>query len=132
MLRFLILLPLLLTSCGPTSKSTLHSSKEWKAFKKNSTPLPSVTLKKGIITDAYKYRTGFPPMFGGYIPSLVAEDPEIVKANTSSTSGGFDTSLIGQNPGTTRIFQANGMVKPEHQRVNLNPRAFLYTVRVEE
>lgn len=132
MWKYLLLSTVLLASCGPTSKSTVHSSKEWKAFKNNSTPLPAVTLKKGIITDAYKNRTGFPPMFGGYIPSLVAEDPEIVRADMVSVSGGADTSLTGLKPGTTRIFQTNGMVNPEIQRATINPRAFLYTVTVEE
>jgi hypothetical protein len=83
------------------------------------------------MTAAYKNRAGFPPMFGGYIPSLVAEDPEIVRADLVSVSGGADTFLTGLKPGVTKIYQANGFVEPEFQRENITPRTFLYTVRVE-
>lgn len=84
------------------------------------------------MTDAYKNRTGFPPMFGGYIPSLVAEDPDIVRADMVSVSGGADTYLTGLKPGTTKIYRANGMVNPETQRENIQPRAYLYTVEVSD
>ena len=132
MWKYLLLSTALLASCGPTSKSTVHSSKEWKAHKNNSTPLPSVTLKIGERTLAYRNRIGFPPMFGGYIPSLVTENPEIAKIDLVPQNGGAETYLTGLKPGTTKIYQANGMVKPDHQRENITPRAFLYSVQVEE
>ncbi|YCM46180.1 hypothetical protein V2O64_09130 [Verrucomicrobiaceae bacterium 227] len=124
-------LALLLTSCGHTSKSTVHSGREWHAHKNNNTPLPSVTLKLGERTLAYKNRLGFPPIWGGYIPSLLAENPTVVKAELISVRGGFDTYLTGLKPGITRISRANGIGSRATKREHLDPKAFLYTVRVE-
>ena len=132
MLRFLILIPLFLPSCSPVSKSTLHTSKAWKAYKKESEPLPSVTLKTGERTLAYQSRTGFPPMFGGYIPSLIATDSEIVKAEFVPLDGGSDTYLTGLKPGTTKIYYANGMSLPQHVRDIPGQGGFLYSVEVIE
>ena len=130
--KLILLSVFLLASCGYTSRSTLHSGKDWNAFKNNSSPLPSVTLKVNERKLAYKNRVGFPPMFGGYIPSLIAGDPEVVKVGQIPLSRGTDIYLTGIKTGTTRIYQANGMTIPRHQRESISPDSYLYTVTVIE
>ena len=127
----LLLLSATITSCGYVSKSTVHTRKDLRAF--NQTPsqtLPPVTLKVGERIWAYKNRVGFPPMVGGFIPSLLAHDPRIVKAELVDQTRGFDTYLIGLKPGVTRVHLVNGLVNDEANAERLSKEVLNYEVRV--
>lgn len=122
-----------LTSCGYVSKSTLHTKQVEEAVIKSrgqSVELPAVVLKRGVRTLAYKHRIGYPPIPGGYIPSLLAKDTSILKVELVPQGRGYDTYLTGLRGGETKVYYVNGMVSPQYSRENIGKDAVFYRVLV--
>lgn len=122
---------LLLVSCGYDSRSTLHSGKAWKAYKgEPPVALGDVSVKMGERVLAYRHRVGYPPMFGGFVPTLLAEDAGLVKVELVNQTRGHDTYLTPLKAGTTRIHLVNGLIDEKENRERIGSDTFLYRVRV--
>jgi hypothetical protein len=99
-----------------------------------STPLPEVTIQVGERVKAYESRPGLLTGYWGYIPSLLAKDPGMVKCETVPAGRGYDTYLTGLREGVTKIYRANGLVPETEQRQNLeamSTESYFYILLVE-
>ena len=133
----LLLAVVVLSGCGTAPTSTLHTRsqiREATALGESPATLPEVKLQVGERVKAYRSRPGLLMGYWGYIPSLRAEDPSIVKCETVPAGRGFDTYLTGLREGTTKIYRANGLVpEPEQRRAHeaMGAETYFYTLQVE-
>ncbi|MDP0491559.1 MAG: pilus assembly protein N-terminal domain-containing protein [Verrucomicrobiota bacterium JB023] len=122
-------LTLVLASCGHVSRNVLLPETGRGRFTESGEKvLPVASIPVGEKTLAYKSRVGFPPMFGGYFPTLMVGDESVAKVDYVNRSRGSDTYLTGLQPGETLVYVVNAAGKPRQDE--LDPRSASYRLRV--
>lgn len=91
-------------------RSTLHSSSDWNAFRSRKvSELPDASITVGKRQLAFDHSILMTvPMGGGYVGTLIAEDPSIVRIDFNEAAR--RTYLTGLRPGRTRMYLVNGYV----------------------
>ncbi len=102
-------LALMLAGCV-NYRSTLHNSSAWSAFQSRKlSQLPDASITVGRRQLAFDHSILITiPIGGGYVGTLIAEDPSIVRIDFSKETR--RTYLTGLKPGRTRMYLVNGYV----------------------
>ena len=102
-------LALMLAGCI-NYRSTLHNSSAWSAFQSRKvSELPDASISVGKRQLAFDHSILVTiPIGGGYVGTLIAEDPSIVRIDFNEAAR--RTYLTGLRPGRTRMYLVNGYV----------------------
>ena len=134
---FLSIAAFAFSGCGTVTTSTLHTRsqiRDAETMTGNLAALPEATIEIGSRVKAYQSKPGLLSAYWGYIPSLMAEDPSIVKCETVPVGRGYVTYLEGLKEGVTKIYRTNGLVPAPEQcseRERVGFKNYFYTLRVE-